>query len=139
LGYLFGLVALAGFFDATYLAIKHFEGLAPNCSILNGCEVVTTSSYSVIFGVPVALMGSVYYLTVLLLTVAYLDSPKRWKLDSAAVVVCFGLLATVWFVYLQLFVIHALCLYCMFSALTTTTLFLFIFFWWRHYRLLITV
>ncbi|MFA5954416.1 MAG: vitamin K epoxide reductase family protein [Patescibacteria group bacterium] len=123
LSYVVAVAALLGFFDASYLALKHFQGIAPTCTLLEGCEVVTTSSYAVVFGIPVALAGGFYYLAVLLLAVAFIDLPQRWKIDAAALMVSVGMLATVWFVYLQIFVIHAFCLYCLFSALTTTVLF----------------
>ncbi|KKS25085.1 MAG: Vitamin K epoxide reductase [Candidatus Jorgensenbacteria bacterium GW2011_GWF2_41_8] len=69
-------VSLIGLADSSYLAAKHYLGSPINCSIFNGCEVVTTSPYSVILGVPVALFGVLYYFSFLLLTILYLDSKK---------------------------------------------------------------
>ena len=121
---LFLLLGAIGFTDATYLAVKHFLGTPVPCSILKGCEQVTTSQYAAIFGVPVALLGAIYYLSIIILTVAYLDSRNRKFLNLAARLTILGFLASIYFVYLQIFVIKAICLYCMGSAITSTLLFI---------------
>lgn len=116
--------SLVGFFDATYLTVKHYRGAPPGCSLLRGCEVVTTSQYAVIGGIPIALLGALYYLSILLLTAAYLDTRQRCFLKIAGHVTISGFLVSLFLVYLQVFVLHALCLYCLLSALTSTALFL---------------
>ena len=124
LPFAFLIVSAIGFTDATYLTTQHFLGAPVACSILKGCEQVTTSQFAVIFGVPVALLGSVYYLTILVLSVAYLDSRKIYILNFIAKITPLGFLASLYFVYLQIFVIKAICLYCMGSAITSTLLFI---------------
>lgn len=120
----FIIISFLGFLDASYLTIAHYTGLALRCSVFTGCEQVTTSPYSVIFGVPLALLGMFYYLTMLLLTFFYFDSKKESLPKLIAWLSCAGFLATIWFVYLQLFVIKAICEYCMISATTSTLLFI---------------
>jgi uncharacterized membrane protein len=120
----FLILGTIGFADATYLTTQHFLGAPVACSILKGCEQVTTSPYSVIFGIPVALLGSIYYLTILILSVIYLDSRKINILNFIAKITPLGFLASLYFVYLQIFVIKAICLYCMGSAATSTILFI---------------
>lgn|SRR3989338_3412349 len=131
-------VSFLGFLDASYLTVKHFVGTPLPCSVLRGCEEVTTSQYSVIGGIPVAMLGAIYYLVIFALIFLFL---KRKRLSSAsdnnirgnedgllnlaARLTIIGLLASLWFIYLQLFVIKAICLYCMFSAFTSITLFIF--------------
>jgi len=116
-------VSFIGFLDASYLTISHYTGAALNCSVLKGCEQVTNSPYSVIFNIPVALLGSLYYLTVLILSILYFDTKNSSILKIIAPFTILGFGASVWFVYLQFFVIKALCQYCMVSALTSTILF----------------
>ena len=132
-------VSFLGFLDASYLTVKHFVGTPLPCSVLHGCEEVTTSQYSVIGGIPVALLGAVYYLAIFILilsvlrrnmfsssgaeNVALANEDKLLNLTVRLTVI--GLLASLWFIYLQLFVIKAICLYCMFSAFTSITLFVF--------------
>ena len=112
-----------GFLDATYLSARHFLGSMPTCSVFSGCEDVLTSPYSMIGLVPVAFLGSIYYLLIFLFTVAYIDSRRNEVIAVAALLTIAGLMATAWFVYLQIFVIQAICLYCMLSALMTMFLF----------------
>lgn len=120
---LFIALSFLGFSDATYLTAKHYLGTPVTCILFQGCEQVTTSPYSVVYGVPVALLGALYYAAVLILTVAYLDSKRIGMLKLAAAITPAGFLASLWFVYLQLFVIKAICFYCMLSAMTSTALF----------------
>src|SRR3989338_7361822 len=132
-------VSFLGFLDASYLTVKHFVGTPLPCSVLHGCEEVTTSQYSVIGGIPVALLGAVYYLAIFILILSVLrrnmfsssgvenvaDANEDKLLNLTVRLTVIGLLASLWFIYLQLFVIKAICLYCMFSAFTSITLFVF--------------
>lgn len=131
-------VSFLGFLDASYLTIKHFVGTPLPCSILRGCEEVTGSQYSMIGGIPVALLGAIYYLTIFVLVILYLNK-KKSSLRNAdgniddddgllrliARLTIIGVLASLWFVFLQVFVIKAICLYCIFSAITSFLLFAF--------------
>lgn len=117
------VIALIGFIDASYLTVEHYQGRVPPCSITSGCELVLTSSYSMILGVPVSLMGSIFYLLVLVGVFGYLESKKTWLLKWALLLTIPGLLASFCFVYIQVFIIHSYCLYCLVSAFTSTVLF----------------
>jgi uncharacterized membrane protein len=121
LKFLIPLLAFAGFLDATYLTVKHYTGGLVPCTTA-GCEQVLNSAYATILNVPLSLFGAGYYLAVLVLAVAYLEqaNPKLLKLILA--LVGLGMLFTVYLTSLQLFVIQAICLYCMFSAATTACL-----------------
>ena len=86
------------------------------------CGYVLQTSYSKIFGLPLALYGFVFYLS--MFTMFYLFNSRRIYLTKflmAGSIV--GLLASVYFIYLQLVVIGLICLYCMGSALTSILLF----------------
>lgn len=121
---LFLVISFLGFADASYLTIEHFRGVVPNCSILKGCEVVTTSSYSEIFGIPVALLGAFYYLTMLLLSIAFFDSKKERVLRLAWIITPLGFLASAYFSFLMIVVLKAICIYCVGSVITSTLLFI---------------
>lgn len=116
------VVALIGFADATYLTIKHFQGVIPPCTT-SGCETVLSSSYSQVFGIPVALLGAIYYLAISISMVVYLDTKNLKVLKWALMATVLGLFGSIWFVTLQLFIIKAICQYCMLSAITSGTLF----------------
>jgi uncharacterized membrane protein len=121
----FLIAGAVGFIDAAYLTAKHFLGTPVACSLLKGCEQVTTSQYAAIFGVPIAILGVFYYLIIIALSAAYLDSRKLLFLKLIAYLTPFGFLASLRFVYLQIFIIKAICLYCMVSAATSALLFIF--------------
>lgn len=128
----FLVTAIVGFADAAYLTVEHFRGVIPPCTIIEGCEVVLTSPYSTIFGVPAALLGAMYYLVVALGAFVYLES-KHGKGEVAAhhsailkwtlIATALGFGMSLWFVYLQLVILRSICVYCTLSALTSTILF----------------
>ena len=120
----FLVISFIGFADATYLTAKHYSGTPLECSVFESCEKVTTSRYATVLGIPVALLGAIYYLAIFLSLIAYLDLRRGGILSFTALFTIVGLLASAWFVYLQLFVIQAICPYCMVSAVASTVLFL---------------
>ncbi|MBI3120536.1 MAG: vitamin K epoxide reductase family protein [Candidatus Kerfeldbacteria bacterium] len=117
------VVSLIGFIDATYLTIEHYRGVIPGCAFLSGCGEVTTSSFAVIAGIPLAVLGMVCYVTIFFGVIAYLDSRNTRLWHILSLVSTIGFFGTLYFVYLQVFVIRAICIYCMVSAVTSTTLF----------------
>ena len=131
---LIAAISFLGFLDASYLAAKYYIGGPLPCSILDGCDTVTTSKYSAVAGMPVALMGAIYYLVIFILAISYLESKKDRLAFLISRFTIIGFLASLWFVYLQVFVLKALCLYCLFSALTSTALFAIsvLFLWWKN-------
>lgn len=117
-------LGVVGFSDATYLTIAHYTGASVLCTIVHGCDTVIKSAYSTLYGIPVALFGMLYYFTVIALGIAYFDTKKILFLSILSSFTIIGLLASIWFVFLQVAVIKAICLYCMISATTSTFLFL---------------
>ena len=118
------LVSFVGFLDATYLTAQHYLGFELNCSVFNGCDIVTTSEYSVVAGVPVALLGALYYFVLFIGMFVYFDLQDKRVLRILMLLTVFGFFTSLWFLYLQIFVIKALCLYCIVSATTSTALFI---------------
>ncbi|MBI2644908.1 vitamin K epoxide reductase family protein [Candidatus Uhrbacteria bacterium] len=117
-------IAFAGFADAAYLTANHYFGIPLICTIVHGCDIVTTSSYSLLFGIPVALLGLFYYLMVFLLFAVAIDTQKKKFASLAMMVTPAGLVASLYFLYLQIFVIRALCFYCLISVGTSALLFI---------------
>ncbi len=116
-------VALIGLADAIYLTIKHYTGEQVPCSILEGCEMVLSSSYAEIAGVPLAIFGAVAYFTAFLLAIlAAFGNRLTWNLF--AIQVSLMAIFTGWLLYLQGYVIEAFCQFCLISAATTFTLFI---------------
>jgi uncharacterized membrane protein len=102
------IVALVGVGIAAYLTWAHYAGATLVCVRGGGCETVQHSSYSEIAAIPVALLGLVSYATIVLLL--GWDSPNARM--GAAVLALVGLLFSAYLLVLQLFVIHALCIWC---------------------------
>lgn len=116
-------VALLGFIDAGYLTVEHYKNTIPPCSVTGGCEVVLTSIYSKILGIPVSLLGSIFYLLILIGAFAYLESKNDKFLKWSLLLTIPGFIFALWFVYVQIFILHSYCIYCLVSFLTTTILF----------------
>jgi len=118
------IISFIGFLDAAYLTVQHYqEGILP-CVVFEGCEQVTNSKYSTIFNIPISLLGAAYYLVIFLSAVVFWESKK----DKALLVISYlpigGFVISVFLLYLQLFVIKAICTYCVVSIITSTMLFI---------------
>src|ERR1041385_7029310 len=111
-------VALAGLADATYLSVQAFTGETLSCGGSPDCSKVLGSSYSKIGSVPVALVGALAYFSVFSLATFAAFGYARARILLIAIVAAM-FLATLWFLYLQAFVLHAYCRYCLFSAAVT--------------------
>jgi uncharacterized membrane protein len=128
----FLVVALLGFLDASYLTMVHYLHIIPPCYIVQGCETVTTSAYSKILGIPVALLGALYYLTVFSLMLFYADKREIRVLPFITGATVLGFLSSLWFLYVQGVLIGEWCMYCLFSALTSSILFAFGLYVWKR-------
>jgi uncharacterized membrane protein len=116
--------SLIGFVDATYLTVSHYTGANLPCRLFDGCDLVTTSSYSIIGPIPVALLGVLFYLSVFILALVYLLHRNLRVPKLLLVLGSLGFLASLYFISLQLWVLKAICLYCMISATLSTAIFL---------------
>lgn len=127
------VVASIGFLDAAYLTAKRFTGSALNCYFFGGCDAVNASPYSVVFGIPLSLYGSVFYLLVILSTVAYLlyHSSRAWQ--ALVILTSAGFLFSLYSTFLQALVIKAWCFYCVVSAATSTANFILMLVGWKKY------
>jgi uncharacterized membrane protein len=117
------VISFIGFLDATYITAKHYLGDIPPCGLTGECEAVLTSQYATVFNIPVALSGAIYYLFIFLLLIAYVDTKNNRLIFVISSITLIGFLVSLWFVYLQLFVIKAICIYCISSAVICTILF----------------
>ncbi|MFA5947711.1 MAG: vitamin K epoxide reductase family protein [Candidatus Gracilibacteria bacterium] len=123
------VISYIGFLDAIYLTVEHYTGAGLKCIIFTGCDQVANSSYSIMFGLPVALWGALFYLSILLLSLLCIDlkdHPIKEKhiFRIIPIFTLLGFMFTLRFIYLQVYVIKAICVYCMFSAITSTLLFM---------------
>jgi uncharacterized membrane protein len=117
------IIALVGFADASFLTIEHYQNRIPPCTTA-GCETVLTSAYSTIGGIPVALLGAIYYLIVAVGLFAHIEGKHEPSLRAVLLFTTVGFIMSLWFVSAQAFLIGSYCFYCLGSAATSTTLFL---------------
>jgi uncharacterized membrane protein len=102
------LVTLAGLGVAAYLTWAHYADVSVVCVRGGGCETVQRSTYAEIAGIPVAVLGLAAYSTVLALLVW--DAPVARL--GAATVAFVGVLFSLYLLVLQVFVIDAICIWC---------------------------
>jgi uncharacterized membrane protein len=115
------IVSLLGLADALYLTVQHLTGQSVRCTIVSGCSEVLSSSYAVVSGVPLALIGAAAYFSVFsLATLAAFGYRIAGTLLAPVILLMF--LFSLWLIYLQAFVIGAWCQFCLFSAAITTVL-----------------
>lgn len=103
------LVALVGLGVAAYLSWARYADASVICVSGGGCETVESSEYAEVAGVPVAVLGVLGYATILAL-VAW-DAPVARVAASALALV--GLLFSLYLLAVQLFVIDAICTWCL--------------------------
>jgi uncharacterized membrane protein len=110
-----------------YLTVTHYADptalACPDIGIVN-CTAVTTSSWSVIFGVPVALLGLLWAVGMAVLNTPWAwHSPARWLDATRLGLSGAGAAMVVYLVYIELFRVDAICLWCTAVHVTTIALF----------------
>lgn len=113
-----GIVALAGLTDATYLAVQALTGETLACGGSPDCFRVLGSPYARIAGIPVAIFGMLAYFSAFSFATFAAFGYGRARIFLMLTVGSM-FLATLWFLYVQAFVLHAFCRYCLFSAAVT--------------------
>jgi uncharacterized membrane protein len=111
-GLVMTVLALVGLAAAVYLAVTKLLGEAPVCGPIKGCEDVAASPYSELFGIPVALFGVAFSLVLTALCVAWWRGADRRALLGAYGLGLLGCFVVVGLTYVEVFVIHAICVYC---------------------------
>jgi len=115
------IVALFGLADGIYLTVEHVSGRSAQCIASSGCQEVLSSRYAAIGPIPLASLGALAYFTAFSTALlAAFGYAKCRALFALLVATMFAV--TLWLFYLQAFVLHAFCDYCLFSAGVTTVL-----------------
>jgi uncharacterized membrane protein len=127
-------LALAGVGLATYLAMYKLGMIGTLACTVGQCETVNLSKWATLFGLPVAAWGVGFYLVVFL--VALLGTTERfvneaWVSHALLGLTAWGVVFSGWLTYLELYVIHAVCMFCVISAILITVTFLVSVLEWR--------
>jgi len=121
-----GALALAGFFVALYLLLYKLGMIgALNCSV-GSCETVNTSKWATFLGLPVAAWGVAFYAGLLALSLVSVQERYANSKGMSQALVLYsgaGLVFSTWLTYLELFVIHAVCQWCVVSAVIVLAIF----------------
>ncbi|MGB9473581.1 MAG: vitamin K epoxide reductase family protein [Candidatus Udaeobacter sp.] len=112
------IVSLAGLADATYLSVQALTGETLGCGGSPDCFRVLGSSYAKVAGMPVAMFGALAYFSVFTFATFAAFGYSRARIFLILTIGAM-FLATLWFLYVQAFLLHAYCRYCLFSAATT--------------------
>jgi uncharacterized membrane protein len=118
------LLAVAGCGIAAYLTVVHYAHQPIACSSIGDCELVNSSKYAELAGLPVALLGAGAYVTLFVLVAA------AWlRQDATALLAAWGVALasfafSMYLTYVELRVLHAICVYCVGSASVMTALLL---------------
>lgn len=125
------LLSFLGFLDAAYLTIKHSQGVIPPCSV-SDCENVLTSQYATVGNIPISLLGSIYYIAVIGLSILLLQKgvgsvlTSNFPLQRILFLLIFsGFIVSVALFLIQALIIHSFCQYCLFSEAISVFLLIF--------------
>lgn len=114
------IVACFGLIDSSYLTIKHLQGSYIRCG--DECSAVLGSRYAEgIAGIPLAGFGATAYVVIIIATVFAAFGSSLGRRIFAGIATLMALFS-LWLIYLQAFVIHAFCKYCLASAACCFTL-----------------
>ena len=121
------VLSLVGLMVSTYLSMYKLGYLGEIQCTIGGCETVQTSVYADLLGLPVSVWGMGAYITLLALAMAGLQprwQGARWVALGLFGVSAVGVAFSGYLTYLEAFVIHAWCQWCVVSAILVTLIFL---------------
>jgi uncharacterized membrane protein len=124
---LLAVLAAAGLGTTGYLTYSHYANQITVCGGFGSCEFVQTSSYSKMAGVPVALMGLLFFIALESLVLFRLirgPDEAPWAQPVAFSMALGGLAFVSYLTYVELFVIDAICVWCVATACITTACFI---------------
>ena len=119
-------LSLVGVFVAAYLYLYKTGRIGSVMCGSGGCETVQFSEWSRFLGLEVSLIGLAGYAGLLALSIATLQGPlarKRWPVRLLALLSGIGVAFAVYLTYLEVFVIHAICRWCVGSAVIISGIF----------------
>jgi uncharacterized membrane protein len=113
------LLAVIGICIALYLTLYKVGVIGVLSCSIGSCETVNTSKWSMLLGIPIAAWGLAAYVALLLLAMVGSGESRENSVPIARMLVAlagWSVLFSAWLTYLELFVIHAICIWCVTSA-----------------------
>lgn len=118
-------LASVGLGVSLYLSYVEVAQVKSVCGPVGECNIVQSSEYAQLLGIPIAVLGALSYVSVVALWAGQRFLPARWSAISFTALVALTMFATVFSIYLtaiELFVIGAVCVWCLSSAVISTFL-----------------
>ena len=120
------IISILGALDSIYLLVYKLTGNSQMCLGNGGCHDVNFSSYSEIYGIPISVFGLAAYLVIA--GIVLLESRLRLAKENGPLLVfgmsLAGVAFSAYLTYLELYVIHAVCPFCVASAIIITLIFI---------------
>jgi uncharacterized membrane protein len=114
------LLAVAGACVSLYLLLYKLGYIGTLSCSIGSCETVNTSKWSYFLGLPVAAYGLAFYIATLVVAIVGMDREVGAVLVAMSAA---GVLFSLYLTGLELFVIHAICMWCVTSAIIVTVIF----------------
>jgi uncharacterized membrane protein len=112
------VLCLLGIADAGYLTYVHYSGIKVACLSSGGCETVQASQWAKLAGIPVALLGLIGYISILLSLLV----PGELGRAATFAIALIGFGFSMYLTYREVFTIKAICQWCVGSAVLMTAL-----------------
>jgi uncharacterized membrane protein len=111
-GVILAVLDVIGLVIAGYLSSVELGGGVPYCGPLHGCETVALSQYARIGGIPVAVFGVILSGILLVLAIAWVRTDRPGLLDLHYGLSLIGVIFEIYFLSVQVFILHAVCIWC---------------------------
>ncbi len=116
------ILSLVGLFIAIYV-LQSFLRQSSIVCVNEGCELVRKSPHSYLLGIPVPGFGAVGYFLLIVLSILKTAKNSRWISRCMLGIASFGIAFVAWFTYTEVFIIKALCTWCVISAVIMYSIF----------------
>jgi len=119
------VLGFIGLLDSAYLSYIKLANATASCAGIGDCDAVNSSKYADIFGIPIALLGAGAYIVMLLILFMEARDPL-WRANGPLtlfVLTLIGVLYSAYLTYVEIAILHAICPYCVISAVVLVAMF----------------
>ena len=118
------VLAVLGILASGYLTYSHFSGEPVYCGGTNSCELVNSSRFAYIGPVPVAVLGLIAYVVILILSLIKSDEERQWPAILTFGVALIGVMFQWYLFYIEVAKLRAICYWCVSSQVFITLIFI---------------
>jgi uncharacterized membrane protein len=118
------ILSILGIVVSGYLTYIHYSGEPIFCGGTNSCELVNSSRYAFIGTIPVSALGLLAYIAILILSFIKSDADRQWPAMLTFGLALIGVMFQLYLSYIELFVLHAICYWCVSSQIIILVIFI---------------